>query len=39
MDGKKSILEMRKVILKVRNVIPGLQSILNQLYQELLNIL
>jgi hypothetical protein len=39
MDGKKSILELRKVILKIRNVISGLQSILNQPYQELLNIL
>jgi hypothetical protein len=39
LEGKKTILEIRKVILDTRKVIPGLQSILNQPYQKLPNIL
>jgi hypothetical protein len=39
LEGKKSILEIRNVILDIRKVIPGLQSILNQPYEELPNIL
>jgi hypothetical protein len=37
--NRKPILEIRKVILDIRKVIPGLQSILNQPYQELPNTL
>jgi hypothetical protein len=39
LEGKKSILKIRKVIIDTRKVIPGLQSILNQPYHELPNIL
>jgi hypothetical protein len=36
LEGKKAILKIRKVIIDIRKVISGLQSILNQPYQELL---
>jgi hypothetical protein len=39
LEGKKPILEIRNVILDIRKIIPILQSILNQPYQELPNIL
>jgi hypothetical protein len=39
LEGKKPILEIRKVIPDIRKVISGLQSILNQPYHELPNIL
>jgi hypothetical protein len=39
LEDKKAIVEIRKVILDTRKVIPRLQSILNQPYQELPNIL
>jgi hypothetical protein len=38
LKDKKAILEIRKVIVDTRKVILGLQSILNQTYQELPNI-
>jgi hypothetical protein len=36
LEGKKAILKIRKVIIDIKKVISGLQSILNQPYQELL---